>query len=217
MTASTGPKTSSRAIRIGLDAAEDRRLDEVAVAPGARAAALTSLAPSSSRAPRSQPSTCSRCASNATGPISVSGSRGSPSRIARARAASRSTNSSWTVALDDSREPAMHVCPVAAKMPATTPLAAASRSASANTMCGDLPPSSKDTRARCAAAPLITAVPVAVEPVKATLSTPGMRDQRRAGVLAEAGDDVEDAGREAGLLDEARRTRASKRAPARPA
>ena len=67
----------------------------------------------------------------------------------------------------------MQVWPVAANTPATTPPAAASRSASANTMCGDLPPSSKETRARCEAAPAITARPVEVAPVKATLSTPG--------------------------------------------
>ena len=36
----------------------------------------------------------------------------------------------------------MQVCPVAAKMPDTAPLTAASRSASSNTMFGDLPPSS---------------------------------------------------------------------------
>ena len=67
----------------------------------------------------------------------------------------------------------MHVWPVAAKIPATTPLAAASRSASSKTMFGDLPPSSSETCARCDAAPVITAEPTAVEPVNATLSTPG--------------------------------------------
>ena len=67
----------------------------------------------------------------------------------------------------------MHVWPVAAKIPATTPLAAASRSASAKIMCGDLPPSSRLTRARCSAAPFITSLPVDVAPVNATLSTPG--------------------------------------------
>jgi hypothetical protein len=40
-------------------------------------------------------------------------------------------------------------------------------------MFGDLPPSSSVTRARCEAAPRMTARPVAVPPVKATLSTPG--------------------------------------------
>src|SRR3954447_11290796 len=72
-----------------------------------------------------------------------------------------------------SRDPAMQVWPVAAKIPATTPLAAASRSASAKIMCGDLPPSSRLTRARWSAAPFITSLPVDVAPVNATLSTPG--------------------------------------------
>jgi hypothetical protein len=58
-------------------------------------------------------------------------------------------------------------------MPATIPLTAASRSASANTTFGDLPPSSRLTWARCVAAALITREPTAVEPVNATLSTPG--------------------------------------------
>ncbi len=51
-----------------------------------------------------------------------------------------------------SREPAMHVCPVAAKMPEMTPFTALSRSASSNTMFGDLPPSSMLTRFRPRAA-----------------------------------------------------------------
>ncbi len=66
----------------------------------------------------------------------------------------------------------MHVWPVAANTPATTPLAAASRSASSNTICGDLPPSSSVTLFRFSAAAWATARPVAVEPVNATLSTP---------------------------------------------
>ncbi len=73
----------------------------------------------------------------------------------------------------------MHVCPVAAKIPATTPLVAASRSASANTMLGDLPPSSSETLARWSAASFITLVPVSVEPVNATLSTPSWRTSAR--------------------------------------
>ncbi len=67
----------------------------------------------------------------------------------------------------------MHVCPVAAKTPATSPFAAATRSASANTICGDLPPSSRVTLLMFSAAAFATARPVAVEPVNATLSTPG--------------------------------------------
>ena len=66
----------------------------------------------------------------------------------------------------------MHVWPVAAKTPAMIPLAAAGRSASSKTICGDLPPSSRVTRLTLSAAACATARPVAVEPVNATLSTP---------------------------------------------
>jgi hypothetical protein len=69
----------------------------------------------------------------------------------------------------------MHVWPVAAKMPETTPLLVASRSASSKTMFGDFPPSSRLTFARWSAASFITPMPVCVEPVNATLSTPGWR------------------------------------------
>jgi hypothetical protein len=66
----------------------------------------------------------------------------------------------------------MHVWPVAANTPAMRPLAAACRSASGNTTCGDLPPSSKVTLLRFSAAAWATERPVAVEPVNATLLTP---------------------------------------------
>src|SRR5688572_27715654 len=66
----------------------------------------------------------------------------------------------------------MHVWPVAANTPAMTPLAAAARSASGKTICGDLPPSSSVTLLMFSAAACATARPVAVEPVNATLSTP---------------------------------------------
>ncbi len=69
------------------------------------------------------------------------------------------------------REPARHVCPVAAKMPAMTPLTAWSRSASANTMLGDLPPSSSVAGISRSAAALYTPRPPASAPVKATLAT----------------------------------------------
>ena len=164
---------------------------------------VTSRAPSASAA-AIRPCTFSRWPSKATGPISVSASSGSPSRTVAARAATRSSSSSCTARSTSSREPAMHVCPVAANTPATTPLAAASRSASANTTCGDLPPSSRLTRARCPAAARMTAVPVAVEPVKATLSTPGCSASGAPASGPKPGEHVEDAGREAGLLEEPR-------------
>ena len=67
----------------------------------------------------------------------------------------------------------MQVCPVAANTPASTPLHAASRSASSKTRCADLPPSSSNTPVMLAAAAAATCAPTAVEPVNAILSTSG--------------------------------------------
>jgi hypothetical protein len=79
----------------------------------------------------------------------------------------------------------MQVWPVAAKMPATTPLAAASRSASSKTMLGDLPRSSKDTRARLSAASFMTLMPVSVEPVNESCEL----ERGRGSLLGRLGDD----------------------------
>ncbi len=73
----------------------------------------------------------------------------------------------------------MHICPVAANTLAITPLAAASRSASAKTTFADFPPSSKVTGATWSAASFITWMPDGVEPVNDTLSTPGCRTSAR--------------------------------------
>ena len=67
----------------------------------------------------------------------------------------------------------MQVCPVAANTPATTPLLAASRSASGKTRWADLPPSSSSTEVMLAAAALATSLPTRVDPVNAILSTSG--------------------------------------------
>ena len=67
----------------------------------------------------------------------------------------------------------MQVCPVAANTPASTPLHAASRSASSKTRCADLPPSSSRTPVMFCAAAAATCAPTAVEPVNAILSTSG--------------------------------------------
>src|SRR6059036_1708148 len=71
------------------------------------------------------------------------------------------------------REPAMQVCPLAAKMPAIAPNTACSRSASANTMLGDLPPSSIDVCLKCRAAFSLINLPVTSEPVNVIFRTSG--------------------------------------------
>ena len=60
-----------------------------------------------------------------------------------------------------------------ANTPAAVPAIAASRSASAKTMFGDLPPSSTDTLVMESAAERRTSRPTADDPVNDTLSTPG--------------------------------------------
>ena len=65
----------------------------------------------------------------------------------------------------------MQVWPVAAKIPDTAPLTASSMFASAKTIFGDLPPSSRLTRLKLFAASSLIARPVASEPVKAIFFT----------------------------------------------
>ena len=65
-----------------------------------------------------------------------------------------------------SRVPAEQIWPVFSVKPAAIVAAAASRSASAKTTCGDLPPSSSVTGTSRSAAARATARPVATEPVK---------------------------------------------------
>ena len=113
------------------------------------------------------------CGGVVTGPTWVSSLLGSPSRACLAMATSFSTNWSWMLSCRSSREPAMQVWPVAAKMPEMAPLTASSRMQSSNTMLGDLPPSSSDTFLKVLAASSFTRAPVAVPPVKATLATLG--------------------------------------------
>ena len=69
-------------------------------------------------------------------------------------------------------------------------------------MTGDLPPSSSVTRFSVSVAARLMILPTSVEPVKATLSTSRAAHQAVAGGLAQAGDEVEHAGREARLGDE---------------
>ena len=86
--------------------------------------------------------------------------------------------------------PESSYCPAALR-------AAASRSASANTISGPLPPSSavNGTMFSAAARPMWRAV--SGEPVKLIRLHPRVADERRADLLADALHEVEHAGREA--------------------
>src|SRR4051794_31984395 len=67
-----------------------------------------------------------------------------------------------------------HVCPALVMPPHTQALAAASRSASASTIMASLPPHSTSTGVSVSAQAAITFLPVRVEPVNASLSTPAV-------------------------------------------
>ena len=94
----------------------------------------------------------------------------------------------------------MQVWPVAAKTPAMMPLAAAGRSASSKTICGDLPPSSSVTLFTLSAAACITALPGGGRAGERDLVHALVRGQRGAQLAARPRDDVEHAVREARLV-----------------
>ena len=74
----------------------------------------------------------------------------------------------------NTREPAEQISPWFQKMPLALPSIAVSKSASANTMLGDLPPSSSVTRFNVSAPLRMMILPTSFEPVKPTLSTLGL-------------------------------------------
>src|SRR5579859_3853569 len=128
-TASTGPNTSSHATFIeGLTLVSTVGWTKKPPSWSGWPPAAT-VAPSLAADSRND-STLRYCGSVATGPISVSAARGSPSWIDRARSAIFATSASCTDRATSSRDPAMQVWPVAANTPASTPLQAASKSAS---------------------------------------------------------------------------------------
>ena len=176
ITDSTGPNTSSCAMRMWLrtpvkmvgctnqpvphSGAVPLSPPSTAVAPSARAMSMYS-------------STLRYCGGVVIGPTWVSALIGSPMRAVRATASRRSTKASWMLSCTSSREPAMQVWPVAAKMPEIAPNAACSRSASSNTTLGDLPPSSMAVCFKRRPARSLIRRPVESEPVKLILATSG--------------------------------------------
>ena len=72
----------------------------------------------------------------------------------------------------------MHVCPVAAKIPATAPLTALSRFASAKTMLGDFPPSSRLTPFDVLGRSRVEVGPGAIRARERDLSNQSVLDER---------------------------------------
>ncbi len=73
----------------------------------------------------------------------------------------------------NTRVPAEQISPWFQKTPLADPSIALGKSASANTMFGDFPPSSSVTRLRVSAPLRMMSLPTSFEPVNPTLSTPG--------------------------------------------
>jgi hypothetical protein len=86
---------------------------------------------------------------------------------ASSRRATSSTSGSCTRSSTSSREPAEQVWPAFWTTELTITGAAASRSASAKTMFGDLPPSSSVTGTQLSAAAFVISVPTSDDPVNA--------------------------------------------------
>ena len=131
------------AARLGAD--EQRRPVVEAAEVVVRAAARGPPRAPSAIARRTKPSTRSRCARLTSGPMSVASSRGSPCRIVAALARKRARELVGDRLLDQERVrrtgrpgPELSYC-------STARSTARSRSASAKTSSGDLPPSSKDS------------------------------------------------------------------------
>ncbi len=116
-------------------------------------------------------STVSSCCLLTSGPISLSASSGSPTLIAIARLTSSPTKRSWMDRSTSRREPAEQTSPAPAKIPMSAPSMAASKSASANTMLGLLPPSSRPIFFTFSAPRRMMLLPTSTDPVNATMST----------------------------------------------
>ena len=127
------------------------------------------------RARATYSSTFFRCFSAAIGPMTVAGSRGSPIGTPGTASARMPSSVGYTERATSRRGPPMQNWPVLKTKPLMTAPTAFSRSASSKTMWAAFPPSSMVTGLSASPATLATCRPIAVEPVKATLSTPRWR------------------------------------------
>ena len=153
------------------------------------------------RRPPTNPRMRSSWADELMAPTSVFLSSGSPTRRSSMRRRRRSSSSSATPSCTSRRDPAQHTWPWLKKMPSTIPSTTWSRAASSNTMFAPLPPSSSVRRVPVPASARRIALPTPVEPVNATLSSPGCA-ARAAPVVPAPGHHVDHARRQVGLGDQ---------------
>ena len=158
------------------------------------------------RRPRTSSATLPRWSSSISGPTSTPSSVPRPT-LQRAHPlgelrrellgdATRGRGSGW---------PRVHASPMLRILAIIAPSTAASRSASSKTRNGALPPSSIETRRTCSAACAISFCPTSVEPVKDSLRVRGSSISGSIDRAADsAGDDVEHAAGQPGLLEDLR-------------
>ena len=196
-----GPKTSSRAIALGAaDAADDRRREEEA-ALGQRARPAGRCGSPRRRRSSTKPRIRSSWAAELMAPTSVFLSSGSPTRSSSTRRRSRSSSSSAMPSCASRREPAQQTWPWLKKIPSTIPSTAWSRAASSNTRWAPLPPSSRVRRRAGAGERAPDRLAHLGRAGERDLVEPRVGRERRAGG-ARAGDHVDHARREAGLVDQ---------------
>ena len=169
MTVITGPKISSRATRIELSAPATTA--GVRNQPGPDASPPQSTSAPSERAMSRYSRLVARCASEIIGPTSVAVSAGSPTTTRPVRSTSRSTTSSYTDRWTRTRLRAQQSWPALANTEYGIASIAESRSASANTIAADLPPSSNEIRVMFGDSVRRRCDPVDESPVKEILST----------------------------------------------
>ena len=117
--------------------------------------------------------TASAWSAETIGPISVCQLIGSPTVSRSVSRTTPSRNRSATVSTTYVRSIPEQVWPALANPPQTQPETAFARSASAHTICGSLPPSSRTEPLSCCAQISPTFRPTSTEPVKKTLPTRG--------------------------------------------
>ena len=150
--------------------------------------------------PRRTPRPSPGAAAEISAPVSASGSKGPPRRICRARRTTSSTKASWRESSTISRAPAEQTWPECRNTAVRAKSTAVSKSASAKTTLGFLPPSSSATFFTVAAAVAMIRLPVSSPPVKETMSTRGSSESGAPDLGSGAQDEVGGAGREPGLL-----------------
>mmetsp|Transcript_6523 Transcript_6523/g.22310 ORF Transcript_6523/g.22310 Transcript_6523/m.22310 type:complete len:271 (+) Transcript_6523:682-1494(+) len=171
--ATTGPKVSRRLISASWGTSESTVAGKklpLAEAPSLMSARHTMRAPASS-AEATWALTRSRWRAETSGPMRAASSAPSAATYALAFSAQRASNLSLASSATYTRSTEQHTWPQLKREKATASSAALSRSASEKTTIGSLPPSSRTRRLREGAQSAMICLPVAEEPVMATMST----------------------------------------------